>query len=50
MNLGFWRRLFEISAFLVSNQFIRIRLMIREGWINKETGKIGSPRIQYLII
>ena len=34
--------------FLVSNQFIRIRIMIREGWINKETGKIGSPRIQYL--
>ena len=34
--------------FLVSNQFIRIRLMVREGWINKETGKIGSPRLQFL--
>ena len=38
----------KFRHFLVSNQFIRIRLMIREGWINKESGRIGSPRIQYL--
>ena len=34
--------------FLVVNQFIRIRIMIREGWTNRETGKVGSPRMQYL--
>ena len=34
--------------FLVVNQFIRIRLMIREGWVNRETGKSGAPRMQYL--
>ena len=34
--------------FLVVNQFIRIRTMVRPGWTNKETGKVGSPRIQYL--
>ena len=34
--------------FLVVNQFIRIRLMIREGWVNRETGKAGAPRMQYL--
>ena len=22
--------------------------MIREGWTNRETGKVGSPRMQYL--
>ena len=38
----------KFRHFLVSNQFIRIKLMIREGWINKESGRIGSPRIQYL--
>ncbi|MDB4307112.1 hypothetical protein N9935_02900, partial [Flavobacteriaceae bacterium] len=30
------------------NQFIRIRLMIREGWANRETGKVGAARMQYL--
>ena len=34
--------------FLVVNQFIRSRLMIREGWTNRETGKVGAPRMQYL--
>jgi DNA polymerase-3 subunit alpha len=34
--------------FLVVNQFIRIRIMIREGWTNRETGKVGAPRMQYL--
>ena len=33
---------------MVVNQFIRIRIMIREGWTNRETGKVGSPRMQYL--
>ena len=34
--------------FLVVNQFIRVRIMIREGWTNRETGKVGAPRMQYL--
>ena len=34
--------------FLVVNQFIRIRLAVREGWLNRETGKSGAPRMQYL--
>ena len=34
--------------FLVVNQFIRIRTIIRQGWTNKETGKVGSPRVQFL--
>ena len=34
--------------FLVVNQFIRLRFMVREGWANRETGKVGAPRIDYL--
>ena len=34
--------------FLVVNQFIRIRIMVRKGWTNAETGKVGAPRIQFL--
>ena len=25
-----------------------VRIMIREGWTNRETGKVGAPRMQYL--
>ncbi len=34
--------------FLVINQFIRIRFMVREGWRDRETGKGGAPRVQFL--
>ena len=34
--------------FLVVNQFIRIRIMVRKGWTNADTGKVGAPRIQFL--
>ena len=34
--------------FLVVNQFIRIKIMIRQGWTNSETGRVGSPRAQFL--
>ena len=34
--------------FLVINQFIRIRIKVRPGWTNVETGKVGAPRMQYI--
>ena len=34
--------------FLVVNQFIRIKLTVRQGWTNAETGKVGAPRMHYL--
>ena len=38
----------KFRHFLVVNQFIRLRLMIREGWTNRETGRVGAPRMQFL--
>ena len=34
--------------FLMPNGFIRLRVKIVEGWRNRETGKIGAPRMQFL--
>lgn len=34
--------------FLVPNKFLFFRCHIKEGWINKETGKRTDPRIQYV--
>ena len=34
--------------FLIPNGFIRAKVKIVEGWPNRETGKVGAPRIQFL--
>lgn len=36
-----WRHL------LVPNLFIHLRIFIKEGWLNKQTGKKGNPRILF---
>jgi DNA polymerase-3 subunit alpha len=33
--------------FLVINSFVYVRLLVTEGWVNRETGKQGEPRIQF---
>ena len=33
---------------LEENKILRIRISIREGWVNRETGRVGDPRIQFL--
>ena len=34
--------------FLLPNGFIRVRVKIVEGWRNRETGKVGAPRMQFV--
>ena len=33
--------------FLIPNGFIRLRVKIVEGWRNRDTGKLGPPRMQF---
>ena len=33
--------------FLVKNTFVYVKAFIKEGWINRDTGKKGDPRIQF---
>ena len=33
---------------LLENKILRLRISIREGWVNRETGRVGDPRIQFL--
>ena len=33
---------------LEENKILRLRVAIREGWVNRETGRVGDPRIQFL--
>jgi DNA polymerase-3 subunit alpha len=33
--------------FLVPNSFIYVRVLVKDGWTNRETGKKSEPRLQY---
>ena len=37
----------KFRHFLMKNNFIFVKTMVREGWINKETGKKSEPRLQF---
>jgi DNA polymerase-3 subunit alpha len=37
----------KFRHFLMINSFAYIKVFVREGWTNRETGKKGDPRMQY---
>ncbi len=37
----------KFRHFLMINSFVHTKVFVREGWINRETGKMGDPRLQY---
>jgi DNA polymerase-3 subunit alpha len=38
----------KFKHFLFENNFVYMRLLIKEGWRNRDTGKTGDPRINFL--
>ena len=34
--------------FLLQNQFVYFKINVKEGWVNRETGKKSDPRIQFI--
>jgi DNA polymerase-3 subunit alpha len=37
----------KFRHFLVEDNFIHIKASVREGWLNRDTGKRGEPRLQF---
>ncbi|MEO0571331.1 MAG: DNA polymerase III subunit alpha [Bacteroidota bacterium] len=37
----------KFRHFLMISSFIHIKVFVREGWVNRETGKKGEPRLQF---
>ena len=37
----------KFRHFLMINSFVYLKVFVREGWTNRETGKKGEPRLQY---
>jgi DNA polymerase-3 subunit alpha len=38
----------KFRHFLLQNQFAFFKITVKEGWVNRETGKKSDPRIQFL--
>jgi DNA polymerase-3 subunit alpha len=38
----------KFRHYLSNNRFVYFRVNVRDGWVNKETGKKSEPRIQFL--
>jgi DNA polymerase-3 subunit alpha len=37
----------KFRHFLVNNQFVYFKVLVKDGWVNRETGKKSDPRIQF---
>ena len=37
----------KFRHFLILNSFVYVKMFVKQGWTNKETGKQGDPRIQF---
>ncbi len=37
----------KFRHFLMINSFAFVKVYVKEGWVNRETGKKGDPRVQY---
>lgn len=37
----------KFRHFLMINSFVYLKIFVREGWVNRETGKKGDPRMQF---
>ncbi|MEM9142242.1 MAG: DNA polymerase III subunit alpha [Bacteroidota bacterium] len=37
----------KFRHFLMINSFAYLKVFVREGWVNRDTGKKGEPRLQY---
>lgn len=37
----------KFEYFLKSNSFMHIKVFVKEGWVNRDTGKKGEPRLQF---
>jgi len=37
----------KFRHFLMINSFVHVRAFVREGWVNRDTGKKGDPRLQF---
>jgi DNA polymerase-3 subunit alpha len=40
----------KFRHFLIQNNFTFMKVMVKEGWADKDTGKKGEPRLQFIMI
>jgi DNA polymerase-3 subunit alpha len=40
----------KFRHFLIPNNFTFMKVLVKEGWADKETGKKGEPRLQFMLV
>ena len=40
----------KFRHFLIQNNFTFMKVLVKEGWADKETGKKGEPRLQFMLV
>ncbi|WP_306349846.1 DNA polymerase III subunit alpha [Flavobacterium sp. '19STA2R22 D10 B1'] len=40
----------KFRHFLIQNNFTYMKVLVKEGWTNAETGKKGEPRLQFMLV
>src|SRR5690606_12594162 len=40
----------KFRHFLIPNNFTFIKVLVKEGWADKQTGKKGEPRLQFILV
>jgi len=40
----------KFRHFLIQNNFTYMKVLVKEGWSDRETGKKGEPRLQFLLV
>jgi DNA polymerase-3 subunit alpha len=40
----------KFRHFLIQNNFTFIKVLVKEGWADKDTGKKGEPRLQFMLV
>jgi DNA polymerase-3 subunit alpha len=40
----------KFRHFFIQNNFTYMKVLVKEGWVNQDTGKKSEPRIQFMLV
>jgi DNA polymerase-3 subunit alpha len=50
MSLRSLEEYLKFRHFFIQNNFTYMKVLVKEGWVNQDTGKKSEPRIQFMLV
>jgi DNA polymerase-3 subunit alpha len=50
MSLRSLEEYLKFRHFFIQNNFTYMKVLVKEGWVNQDTGKKSEPRIQFTLV